>query len=406
MDFEKVDEEPDPHAIAAVAKLKPKAKQNADENDDGTELDANKVSSMELALNFLASVAGEVHYCEPGETLLLGTATHARAYVLGPPRGDLIKRDLPTGGDESERRETYLAGGSSQQGFLLAPALGSVTNRWNDGAVSDDLCHPFDYSVRRSYTEPEKTTDQVPWKDEDKISNTTKDFYESQYFKGPDWRRIDGDWLGAAEQLALNLDSDTNNTSLVLALEFGNPGEGKIALFVGDAQVGNWLSWTDQTYKAGGHVKNIDEIFERTILYKVGHHGSHNATLKRDSRQPTAADKFGSPYGLELMRSDLIAMIPVDRAAAEKKMPIPWHMPHPPLYESLLRKTAGRVLRADGLSPEQEVKGPPALGPTRGATWDKIPGVPNATWREAPTSFSEGEKTRKCPLYYDVMFKP
>ena len=190
----------------------------------------------------------------------------------------------------------------------------------------------------------------------------------------------------------------------MLALEFGKPGEGKVALFVGDAQVGNWLSWTDQPYKAEGRSTTINDLFGRTILYKVGHHGSHNATLKRDSRHPTAADKFGSPYGLELMPSTLLAMIPVDRAAAEKKMPIPWHMPHPPLYESLLRKTAGRVLRADGLDPEPGVKGPQALGPPKDGSLDKIPGLSETFWREAKTRFKDGEKTRPCPLYYDVFF--
>ena len=34
------------------------------------------------------------------------------------------------------------------------------------------------------------------------------------------WRRIDDDWLSAFGQLALDLDNDTNNTSLVLAFEF------------------------------------------------------------------------------------------------------------------------------------------------------------------------------------------
>jgi hypothetical protein len=105
-----------------------------------------------------------------------------------------------------------------------------------------------------------------------------------------------------------------------------------------------------------------------------------------------------------LMPSTLLAMIPVDRDAAEKKMPIPWHMPHPPLYQSLLRKTAGRVLRADGLDPEPGVKGPPALRPPQASGLGKIPGLADAFWREAETKFTAGDKTRTCPLYYDVFF--
>ena len=37
------------------------------------------------------------------------------------------------------------------------------------------------------------------------------------------WRRIEDDWLGAAGSLALQLDSDTNNTSLALAFELFAP---------------------------------------------------------------------------------------------------------------------------------------------------------------------------------------
>ena len=36
-----------------------------------------------------------------------------------------------------------------------------------------------------------------------------------------DWRRIDADWMGVATTLAMQLDQDTNNTSLVLAFELG-----------------------------------------------------------------------------------------------------------------------------------------------------------------------------------------
>ena len=58
-------------------------------------------------------------------------------------------------------------------------------------------------------------------------------------------RRIDGEWLGAAESLALKIDGDVNNTSLALAFEITG---GHVLLFPADAQVGNWLSWHDQKY--------------------------------------------------------------------------------------------------------------------------------------------------------------
>jgi hypothetical protein len=70
------------------------------------------------------------------------------------------------------------------------------------------------------------------------------------------------------------------------------------------------------------------------VLYKVGHHGSHNATLR---------DK-----GLELMiRSELSALVPVDAYVAHVKKR--WtKMPFNPLMQRLLEKVReGQVVLAD-----------------------------------------------------------
>ena len=64
------------------------------------------------------------------------------------------------------------------------------------------------------------------------------------------------------------------------------------------------------------------------MLYKVGHHGSHNATLREK--------------GLELMTSDcLAAMIPVNRTSAKK---MKWDMPFPSLFSRLEERCHGRIL--------------------------------------------------------------
>ena len=63
----------------------------------------------------------------------------------------------------------------------------------------------------------------------------------------------------------------------------------------------------------------------------MGHHGSHNATLRA--------------HGLEEMKALQAAMIPVDHAMALKKR---WGaMPLPELVQRLGEVTAGRVLRTD-----------------------------------------------------------
>jgi hypothetical protein len=73
------------------------------------------------------------------------------------------------------------------------------------------------------------------------------------------------------------------------------------------------------------------------VLYKVGHHGSHNATLREK--------------GLELMTSpELAAMIPVDRRTAKK---LDWNMPFPTLYAKLSTKTRGRILDLERGAPSE-----------------------------------------------------
>jgi hypothetical protein len=113
--------------------------------------------------------------------------------------------------------------------------------------------------------------------------------------------------------------------------------------------VGNWLSWHGSKIRwprAGDPNSPVTaaDLLRRTVLYKVGHHGSHNATLREK--------------GLELMeRPDLVAMLPVDEAQARRPKggnPQGWDMPFSPLLDRLRQKTDGRVLRADTGFPKAE----------------------------------------------------
>jgi hypothetical protein len=140
--------------------------------------------------------------------------------------------------------------------------------------------------------------------------------FESYRDQVSHWRRIDFDWLDAAETFALQADNLTNNTSLVLAIELPpkrSNDERNVLLFVGDAQVGNWLSWDEipAWLPQDGATPNqpkpdIGDLLKRTVFYKVGHHGSHNATLKK--------------LGIERMRDDknLTAFVPVSHPVADK----------------------------------------------------------------------------------------
>jgi hypothetical protein len=85
----------------------------------------------------------------------------------------------------------------------------------------------------------------------------------------------------AALVAAKQLNSFLNNQSLVVLFTI----KGKKLLFVGDAQAGNWEHWLFDTdspdKKASGTMSaNAQQILTSLDFYKVGHHGSGNATPK------------------------------------------------------------------------------------------------------------------------------
>ncbi|ATQ42910.1 MBL fold metallo-hydrolase [Caulobacter mirabilis] len=251
--------------------------------------------------------AGKLRYCEPGQAPYRPDGVAARIMVLGPPRdAKLIRRSAPT----KKGRETYEAAGYIGQ-------LGPLAALEADGRPFSSL-----------FTIPTDTARAMP-------------FFRKAYWTGgaadDDWRGIDDIAASSALDLALKLDSDTNNTSLVLAIELdgqsqsGHPGR-DVLLFAADAQVGNWQSWKDVKWAAPegeAAVEGLD-LVRRTLVYKVGHHGSHNATLKA--------------Y-LESMERLLVALNPVDEVMAGKKR---WdHIPLPSLEEALRKQAAEALARAD-----------------------------------------------------------
>jgi hypothetical protein len=262
-----------------------------------------------------------VKYLEPKSPPIspLGISNSVRIYVLGPPR------DAAMLGLTERQSEMYGLGVAG--GWPIARALGNAF-AINNGVLlpDDDYTAPFDtpegsdlsdvrlVKAASSTNKPVGTAAQI-----------VHDFYD-----GPaeSWRRIDHDWLGVSADLAMQLDDRTNNSSLVLAFEFLDTK--RVMLFVGDAQVGNWLSWQNASW--ANDDTTIPDLLARTIFYKVGHHGSRNATLKQ--------------HGLELMTSpDLSAFIPTNEKDALK---VKWgEMPFKTILEKLEKRTSQRVIRAD-----------------------------------------------------------
>lgn len=327
----------------AMKRLRDNAAQLKDDREQGRRMTTAETMAM------LKSKAGpdRTHYLSPGQVIEPGETLALRTYVLGPPRNvDRIKKDTPSSGARSEvyltERDQIMAVEATAHRMLqradAAFALASVS-----GEIAAASAHPFARPHERPYIYGQ-------WdekKDADKETPERRDV--RQIYEANDDLRIDAEWLAGAEALALKLDSDTNNTSLVLAFELP---DGSVLLFPGDAQVGNWMSWGDQKYPSDAEVaaqlgtappvqQSIDDILSRVCFYKVGHHGSHNATAKE--------------RGLELMsRDDMVAAIPLVEAVARiqgpgKKQPgRGWKMPYDHLHQRLVEKTKGRIVQGDG----------------------------------------------------------
>jgi hypothetical protein len=296
----------------------------------------------------LAAVRGRVErprYCRPGEVVELPGTVGVRIYVLGPPEDPkLIRKSDPTKSGKEVYEKAFALDlemavlQAAEHGLAPGADLAPEDREWRD------LSFPFD----RRHRVPREAARGSEWFRRHYFGSEQPEDLEKGIPGRRDvaWRRIDADWLEVAAQLALQLDSDTNNTSLALAIELA--GSGRVLLFPADAQVGNWLSWEKlefQVPEAGkpDRVVTGEELVRRTVLYKVGHHASHNATLREK--------------GLERMESpDLVALIPVDEEVArlpKGSLKKGWDMPFPPLLERLREKTRGRVIRADtGVPPK------------------------------------------------------
>lgn len=72
----------------------------------------------------------------------------------------------------------------------------------------------------------------------------------------------------SVQRIVRALDNALNNTSVILLFEVGN----KALLFSGDAQLENWQYALGQS--------SMKNKLKKTAVYKVGHHGSTNATPK------------------------------------------------------------------------------------------------------------------------------
>lgn len=258
-------------------------------------IDAMMDAALELS-------GGRAAYLSPGQVLEREWAPGVRFFVLGPPRDEGALKQLGQHGSP-DLYELAAVVGAELPSAASAPGELEPRAAWE----------PFDREAMCPFGAPAAALGGVV-----------------AAYEAEPWRRIDEAAGGAAAELALQLDNVTNNTSLVLAIEVG----GEVLLFPADAQLGSWLTWNETEFRVREERRERllrgKDLLRRTRFYKVGHHGSHNATAR--------------PVLEAMGESGLTAFIPLDEGVARRKE---WPMPARSLFERLVEKTRGRVTKSD-----------------------------------------------------------
>jgi beta-lactamase superfamily II metal-dependent hydrolase len=277
-----------------------------------------------------------VRYIRPHEEILvIPGAKDVRVFALGPPRDPDQLEDLDPQGDE----QFHLALATASPGNYFAAALAAPEAHGRSPfagryALGQDVAYQ-DPGLGEYFTLHYGQDGTPP-----AFDPATGPCGEDEAPDNPDWRRIDKEWLYSAERLALDMNNSTNNASLVLAFELGKGG--KVLLFAADAQRGNWVSWAEKDWKDGDRKVTAKDLLARTVLYKVGHHGSHNATLNglASGEHASLGWMAQGDHGREFT-----AMITAVRAWAETQKG--WDHPLKAIKDALLEKASGRVFQTD-----------------------------------------------------------
>jgi len=91
-------------------------------------------------------------------------------------------------------------------------------------------------------------------------------------------------------------------------------------------------------------------LMKNTVLYKTGHHGSHNSTL---------AEALNN-----MLHDELVVLIPVEKSDPMVNFGKGWQMPATNLYKELKKRSQHRIIRMDE-------------GISKAKAWSKLPGKPS-----------------------------
>jgi beta-lactamase superfamily II metal-dependent hydrolase len=292
------------------------------------------VSANKKSMKLFKDLAKDVRYLHPHEEIMaLPNAQDVRVYVLGPPKDVALLKTLDPEGSEEFR--SLAMSNSSAGNYFSAAAKGD-----RDGGGKSPFASRFAVPIRKAARDREHGAFFKQHYGSDNIAASRAGYGDDEADDNAEWRRIDKEWLYSAEQLALDMNNQTNNSSLVLAFELGKGG--KVMLFAADAQRGNWLSWAQKGWKDGSQTVTTNDLLARTVLYKAGHHCSHNASLNGQTADTYANLSWMArgDFGREFT-----SMITAVRAWAETQKG--WDHPFKAIKDTLLHKASGRVFQTD-----------------------------------------------------------
>ncbi|MCA1397950.1 MBL fold metallo-hydrolase [Bradyrhizobium sp. BRP56] len=197
--------------------------------------------------------------------------------------------------------------------------------------------------VNQQYLSDEIETNDEVVRPFPKAFYTDKNGYPSDAFRIYDdqtiIRLIDGAQPDLLAARAKSADNTLNNQSLVVLFSF----RGRHLLFAGDAQWGNWENFLyGGAYGTPGHTeltKNAKSILGKIDFYKVGHHGSANATPKD---------------AVAAMRLGCVGMCSTQIHAYNQ-------VPREPLLDALRGRMEGQLARSDQVA-AQETKAEKTAG--------------------------------------------
>jgi beta-lactamase superfamily II metal-dependent hydrolase len=218
------------------------------------------------------------------------------AQILGPPIDESLIVQM------TNRNQQYLSSGSNDDdGELISPFPDAFRAQYGDYPAAAFEAYGADEIVRM-------------------IDSTRPDVLAAQ---------------------AAAADKTLNNQSLVVLFSFA----GKNLLFAGDAQWGNWENFLyGGAYGTPGHTELTESakgILNKIDFYKVGHHGSANAT-PRDA--------------VTAMRLGCVGMCSTQIHAYNE-------VPREPLLQALRSRMNGQLARSDQVAIGPKEKENPDAGP-------------------------------------------